>query len=133
MAGKTPNHELNTYEPGDENWSHSADMETIEERLVVRAPESDREDYEPYEDAIFVATDTGAVYDGDGWRWVEASRRYDELDADEAEIGSCVVDEHLSIPTYDTYDEMIQDVAGRSGWYLGVVDGSLDVIAADRV
>lgn len=74
MVEKTPNHGLNRYEPGERDWSHSEDMETAERLLPIRDVEANLEEYVPYEGATFVATDTGAVYDGDGQTWSPARR-----------------------------------------------------------
>lgn len=81
MVEKTPNHDLNKFERGDPDWSHSEDMETAEKRLPVRDVEGNLEEYEPHEGATFVATDTGAVYDGDGESWTPAGRDVEDLRA----------------------------------------------------
>lgn len=69
MPRKTPNHDLNLYEQGDDNWTHTPDMETIEERMWVRDVDDNRNTYEAHVDALFLATDTGDVYIGDGNSW----------------------------------------------------------------
>ena len=69
MSNKTPNHELNLYTEGDENWTHTPDMETIEERLVVRDLEENRDNYTPYTDALFFARDSERWYVGEGTSW----------------------------------------------------------------
>lgn len=89
MVDKTPNHGLNKYEQGDTNWTHSADMQTIEERLVIRDEEGNLGNYSPHSGATFVATDTGAVYDGDGTEWQLASRK----------VSSLTVTDSLSVPS----------------------------------
>lgn len=78
---ETDNHKLNQFEDGDVNWEHSTDMDTIERRLVVRDSEASRTDYTPHNGAIFIAQDTGAVYDGNGSSWSLASRQFDGLSA----------------------------------------------------
>lgn len=60
----------------------------VEKKLVARDLEANRADYTPYADAIFVANDTGAVYDGDGSVWNEASRKYDTLKVIQAPTAS---------------------------------------------
>lgn len=70
MADKTSNHELNLYEQGDENWTHTSDMETIEERLIVRDLEQNRDSYTAYKDGLFFATDSEIWYIGTGTSWV---------------------------------------------------------------
>lgn len=79
MVEKTPNHGLNKFERGDTNWSHEGDMETAERRLPVRDIEANLGDYTPHEGAIFIATDSGAVYDGDGEVWNPATRGPNQL------------------------------------------------------
>ncbi|WP_436924495.1 hypothetical protein [Halosimplex amylolyticum] len=81
MVERTPNHDLRKYEPGETDWTHSPDMQTIEERLVVRDEEANLGRYTPHEAATFIATDTGAVYDGDGDSWTSATRDVDVVKA----------------------------------------------------
>lgn len=69
MPDNTPNHDLNLYEQGDEDWTHTPDMETIEERLIVRDLGENRDDYTPYADALFFARDSKTWYVGDGTSW----------------------------------------------------------------
>lgn len=83
MVEKTPNHDLNKYQIGDSSWTHAPDMETIEERLVIRDREGNRTSYVAYEGALFIATDTGAVFDSDGENWIRASRSYGAVRADQ--------------------------------------------------
>lgn len=82
MADETPNHNLNTYSEGDTNWTHSPDMEHIEERLQIRDTEEKLENYVPHSKATFIATDTGAVYDGDGSQWNKATRKLGDAEAE---------------------------------------------------
>ena len=77
MADQTPNHDLNLYETGDTDWSHRPDMETIEQRLVIRDEEDSLDSYTPHDGALFIATDTGVVYDGDGGDWQKAALSLD--------------------------------------------------------
>lgn len=76
---ETDNHELNKYTSGEENWTHSPDMQTIEERLTVRDTEANRSNYTPHAGARFIATDTGAIYDGDGGSWNLADRKVSQV------------------------------------------------------
>lgn len=105
MADNTDNHELNKYSQGEDNWTHSTDMDTIEERLVVRDVESNRTGYTPHSDAIFIATDTGAIYDGDGSSWNKGDRGFD----------GAIVDGELKLPTYADNANAVQEE--RSLWY----------------
>jgi hypothetical protein len=88
MVEKTPNHELNKYDEGDVNWTHSPDMQTIEERLVIRDQEGDLNNYDPHPGATFVAIDSGAVYDGDGSSWNKAGRQYESTSANKIKINN---------------------------------------------
>ncbi|WP_135366305.1 polysaccharide deacetylase family protein [Halosimplex halophilum] len=101
MVERTPNHDLHRYEPGETDWTHSPDMATIEERLVVRDEEANLGNYTPHEAATFVATDTGAVYDGDGDAWTPATREADQINANqvrstEGYVHGCSLDERAA-------------------------------------
>lgn len=85
---ETSNHELNKYNTGEASWEHSTDMQHIEERLVIRDTESNMSNYTPHSTATFIATDTGAVYDGDGSSWNLATRRLTEINIDDLIDGS---------------------------------------------
>lgn len=82
MVKKTPNHGLHRYSQGEPNWTHSPDMQTIEERLVIRDKESNLENYTPYQTATFVATDTNVVYDGSGESWQLAQRGFEGIEVE---------------------------------------------------
>lgn len=105
MVEETENHGLNKFSKGDTNWSHSPDMQHIEERLVIRDREENITDYTPYSTATFVATDTGVVYDGDGSTWGRATREYDGIQSDTLN------------------QRKIRDSTGK---YLGTLDGNKD-------
>lgn len=107
-------------------------METIEQRLVVRAFEADRFEYEPHPGATFAAIDTVAVYDGDGSRWVPATRTYGSVHTTEGQTDYLAVDDAFRVPEYGDRAEMIDAIDGGHA-YLGLVDGSLEVIDATPV
>jgi hypothetical protein len=67
----TRNHSYNTPQEGTVDWHVplNNNFETLDRDVEVRAPEADRGDYEPKDGAKFFATDTGAVYVGDGSSW----------------------------------------------------------------
>ena len=81
MVEKTPNHGLHKYSQGELDWTHSPDMQTIEERMIVRDEEANLGNYAPYRTATFRATDTGAVYDGTGDSWRPAGRGFGAVQA----------------------------------------------------
>lgn len=88
MVQETDNHDLNKYEQGDKDWDHSPDMQHIEERLVIRDVEANLSNYTPHAAATFRATDTGAVYDGDGSSWNKARRELESLGVGSVQIGN---------------------------------------------
>lgn len=53
---------------------HVEDHHGLREELVVRDVESELSSHTPHDGAVFIATDTGAVYDGDGVIWSTADR-----------------------------------------------------------
>jgi hypothetical protein len=81
MAEKTPNHGLYKYTEGETDWTHSPDMQAIEERLVIRDLEESIGDYIPYSTTTFISTDTGNTYDGDGKSWQPAGRGFGTVTA----------------------------------------------------
>lgn len=90
MVEYTPNHELAKWEEGDTEWTHAPDMQKIEERLVIRDEETNLENYSPYSSATFVATDTGAVYDGDGSSWNGATREIETVSTSNVTVSDSV-------------------------------------------
>lgn len=77
----TENHEYNAPSRGAAHWDVplNANSETLDADVEVRDAASNRSDYTPKEGAKFVATDTGAVYVGDGSAWTLADRRVDDV------------------------------------------------------
>jgi type VI secretion system secreted protein Hcp len=68
---KTPNHNYNVPEPGDQNW-HQPLNENFEQHdtdIEIRDQVSALNEYEPKDNAKFLATDTGNVFIGDGEQW----------------------------------------------------------------
>lgn len=57
MVEKTPQLNLDNYEPGDENWDHSDTVEALDETAVVHAPIAERPAAGEYDDELFHATD----------------------------------------------------------------------------
>lgn len=84
MPDTSDNHgfDLN-YALGDD-WDYNQEFQTLEERVPVRDSDGNQTNYTPYSGAIFVARDTGAVYDGDGSAWNKATRELSDLTVDNA-------------------------------------------------
>lgn len=68
----TDNHGYNTPSEGTPNWDAplNTNFERMDVDIEVRAPEDDRDRYQPKDGAKFFATDTGSVYVGNGSEWL---------------------------------------------------------------
>lgn len=69
MPDLTTNHGLQLWAAGELDWEHRADMQSIERTLTVRDFDANHANYTPYDGARFEATDTNAIYLGDGTAW----------------------------------------------------------------
>lgn len=76
---ETPNHKFNQYQHGERPWGHQEDLQEIEETLPIRDLEANLSNYEPHGGATFIATDSGAVFDGTGSQWVPAKRVFGDV------------------------------------------------------
>ena len=104
----TQNHDLPLVPPvGDENaddyeseWGdilNDSGWSQLEQLLVARDVESNRTEYESYDNAIFWATDTGAVYVGDGSEWSLRDAEFASL-----ALSSLVISGDITTDTGDT-------------------------------
>ena len=75
----TDNHEFDVFEHGAEIWEYNREFEYLDKILTIRDEESEIWQYVPFEGARFIATDTGTMYDGDGFTWSEAHRQLHTL------------------------------------------------------
>ena len=68
----TENHNYHTPKEGELDWHIplNENFENLDRTVTVRDTEDARDSYEPYADALFVATDTGERFIGDGESWV---------------------------------------------------------------
>lgn len=71
MPDETANHGYSRPSKGTEDWHVplNENFRRIDTAIEIRAPESDIGEYESKKGAKFLATDTGAVYVGDGDQW----------------------------------------------------------------
>lgn len=74
MGEPTPNHELHRPDRGSKNWHVpiNENFGEIDARIEIRDEAGNRTEYSPSNGTKFLATDTGAVYVGDGTQWVQA-------------------------------------------------------------
>ena len=68
----TDNHEYNTPQKGEQDWASplNSNFENLDTDVEIRDTETNKSDYTPKENALYRATDSGAVYIGDGTSWV---------------------------------------------------------------
>jgi len=68
---ETPNHGYNVPDPGASDWHEplNENFEQYDTDVEIRGPDGERGDYDPKAGAKYLATDTGAVYLGDGSTW----------------------------------------------------------------
>ena len=69
MPNYTDNHELQLFSDSEEPWEHRSDFEHLDTAVEIRDIDSERSNYDPKDGALFLATDTGEVYLGDGSSW----------------------------------------------------------------
>lgn len=116
MVDNTDNHGLNKYSEGEDNWTHSTDMDHIEERLVVRDTETNRTNYTPHDGAVFISTDTGVVYDGNGSSWNKASRGLDSVAADDISSSEYYLDGSKTVTDLNNLiDTITTENSGNGG------------------
>jgi hypothetical protein len=67
----TDNHGYNTPQAGTTDWDVplNDNFHTLDADVEIRDDDANRADYQPKSGAKFLATDTGAVYLGDGSAW----------------------------------------------------------------
>lgn len=89
---ETPNHKYNIPELGAENWDQllNENFEQIDSEVEIRDTEANKGDYTPKAGAKYEATDSGAVYLGNGETWVLINRRVKTLEADQNKIEEAV-------------------------------------------
>lgn len=69
MPTYTDNHELQLWGQNEAPWEHRADFEKLDTRVPIADTDANRVNYTPKANAWFYATDTKAVYIGDGAAW----------------------------------------------------------------
>ena len=83
----TENHSYNTPDQGSTDWNVplNRNFENLDTDVEVRDEAENRADYAPKNGAKFFATDTGAVYVGDGSEWTEVPTRVPRSTTDPAD------------------------------------------------
>ncbi|WP_380677901.1 hypothetical protein [Salinigranum sp. GCM10025319] len=81
---ETPNHDYNTPQKGTADWHVplNENFKRIDKDLPIRDSEANKGNYEALRGAKYEATDSGAIYYGDGTSWVLADRQVGSVQAD---------------------------------------------------
>lgn len=81
----TPNHSYNMPSKGKQNWhvDLNENFDSLDRDTEIRDQEANKGNYEPRDGAKYVATDSGAVYFGNGNSWVLADRKVGSLRAED--------------------------------------------------
>ncbi|MFD1633360.1 hypothetical protein ACOZ4L_09200 [Haloplanus ruber] len=85
----TPNHGYNRPKKGATDWhlALNENFENIDADIEIRGTEADKSDYKPKQGAKYEATDSGAVYYGNGDTWVLADRKVESMNAGRVSAG----------------------------------------------
>jgi len=86
------NHNYNTPSEGATNWHVplNENFNQLDVDVEIRAPEANKPDHDPAVGAKYEATDSGAVYYGNGDTWILSDRKVNSLESDSFSTG-----EHL--------------------------------------
>jgi len=78
---RTPNHSYNIPKEGEQNWhlDLNKNFTDIDADIEIRDTEANKSDYESKIGAKYEATDSGAIYYGNGSSWVLADRELNSL------------------------------------------------------
>lgn len=83
LMTNTPNHGYNTPGEGSTDWHIplNKNFDKLDSDVEIRDSEVNKGDYEPKEGAKYEATDSGAIYYGNGSAWILADRDVNALSA----------------------------------------------------
>lgn len=109
----TPNHNYNIPNEGTTNWHIplNENFEQLDTDIEIRGLEEDKSDHEPQVGTKYEATDSGAVYHGDGDKWVLTDRIVDHISARQIQTnGPRIVSPSID-GGYDSLQSAIDDAA----------------------
>ncbi|WP_152422827.1 hypothetical protein [Halorubrum kocurii] len=86
---ETPNHRFNTPSEGESEWHIplNENFEKLDIDVEIRDTEANKSNYDPKKGTKYEATDSGAIYYGDGNSWILASRKINKLESKEITFG----------------------------------------------
>jgi len=121
---QTPNHSYNVPNEGDTDWHLplNDNFQQYDIDIELRDTFSNLSNYQPRAGAKYLATDTGAVYLGDGssWTWLRPTGDVPTLQAINATDG-----ENLGVGSLRR--DVPLDVAGGNNWNLANSDGDVRI------
>lgn len=82
MPDYTENHAFQLWNQRDEPWEYNTDFSELDTKVPIRDTDANKANYNPKDGALFRATDTGALYQGDGVNWVKVDLSVDNLSVD---------------------------------------------------
>lgn len=69
MPTYTSNHDYQLFSDGEQPWEHRTDFSALDSDVPIVDTAANRSNYVAYQDAMFLASDTGMVYVGNGSTW----------------------------------------------------------------
>jgi len=98
----TDNHNYNTPAIGSSNWGSplNTNFEELDTDVEIRDTEANKSNYTPKDGALYRATDTGAVYQGDGSSWNLVDLEVGSLSTENAAIK--IYAERIQLSRYAT-------------------------------
>ncbi|MEZ3168904.1 hypothetical protein ABNG02_16450 [Halorubrum ejinorense] len=127
---KTPSHNYNMPSEGTLDWNIplNDNFEQLDSDIEIRALEENKGEYEPKEGTKYEATDSGAVYYGNGTAWVLADRKVKKL-----ESGSSVTGEHLKAGNSSTAVVAPSVSSAFDSIQKAIDEGFRDIILAEEI
>ena len=77
---------------GDYDSTFDTYFTDVDSDIPIKDTDANKSNYTPKDGATFIATDTGAVYNGDGSTWTLVGRQYDSVTAQS----------QLTVPVYQS-------------------------------
>lgn len=127
---KTPNHDYNIPPEGTENWHVplNENFENLDVDIEIRDSDENKSEYKPKEGSKYEATDSGAIYYGNGEAWIEANRKVGHI-----ETNSSVTGEHLKAGDSSTAIVAPSVDSAFDGIQEAIDEGYRDVILAEEI
>lgn len=129
----TENHEFRQPPRGQTNWDQDwyHNFDTLDERVVARGIESDRTEYNPYENALYIATDTENIFRGTGTDWVQLESFGVNPDFGQASADKVTINNEPTNPTDAVRMQELDVSTGVGGEFSTTGDGTSTTFSWD--